>query len=257
MANDNITLDDINYLNAVDEPNQSVESSNQLGSVNEDNLTNSGDVYLDNSTYHNVVYHRVDTTLYSDNFNQYAVDFAAGERGGNFSVLLTTQNGNPLSNKVVKIGFNGISRDIITDSFGWARLQINLANANTYTFAVAYLGDNSYNACMNVYTITISKKPTSIVANAKTFKSTAKTKKYTVTLKTSKCSSSNGKIYLKAGKKLTLKLNGKTYTAKTNKNGKATFNLKITKKGKFNAVIKFSGDNIYKPKNKTVKITIK
>ena len=60
-----------------------------------------------------------------------------------------------------------------------------------------------------------------------------------------------------SGKKVTLKLNDKTYTAKTNAKGQATFSLKITKKGKFTAAINYKGDNTYKAASKKVKITIK
>ncbi|WP_296790015.1 hypothetical protein [uncultured Methanobrevibacter sp.] len=110
---------------------------------------------------------------------------------------------------------------------------------------------------MAVHKVTINKKTTSISASAKTFKATAKTKKYTVTLKTIKGSSIDGKTYLAAGKKVTLKINGKTYTAKTNAKGQATFSLKITKKGKFTTKISFDGDKSYEASSKSVKITIK
>ena len=60
-----------------------------------------------------------------------------------------------------------------------------------------------------------------------------------------------------AGKKVTLKVNGKTYTAKTNAKGQATFSIKLTKKGKFQTVIKFAGDKTYNSASKQVTITIK
>lgn len=205
----------------------------------------------------NITYTFVGTNIISDDFTQYAVDFKAGERGGNFYALLVDEHGNALSNKSIKIGFNGVTREVVTNENGWAHLQINQATANNYTFVLMFMGDNIYNAVMKVNTVNIIKKPISISASAKTFKKSAKTKKYTITLKTKKCSSSNGKVYLSAGKKVTLKLNGKTYTAKTAANGKATFSLKITKKGKFKATIKYAGDNTYKSYSKTSYITIK
>jgi len=119
------------------------------------------------------------------------------------------------------------------------------------------LDDDNYNASLAVQKITINKKTTSITASAKTFKATAKTKKYTVTLKTIKGASIDGKTYLKAGKKVTLVINGRIYTAKTNSKGKATFNIKLTKKGIFTAKISFAGDVTYKSTTKKVKITIK
>ena len=54
-----------------------------------------------------------------------------------------------------------------------------------------------------------------------------------------------------------MKINGKTYTAKTNAKGQATFNININKKGKYTASIKFAGDKTYASASKSAKITIK
>ena len=200
---------------------------------------------------------RQSTVILGNNFTQYAVDYNAGERGQNFTVQLVDANGNVLANKTVLIGYNGKTLERTTNATGHASVQINLRDKNRLTFAVTFLGDKEYNATMSVYLITINQKPVTIAAAAKTYKASAKTKKYTVTLKTIKGSSADGKTYFGAGKKVTMKINGKTYTAKTNAKGQATFNLKITKKGKFTAIVKYAGDNTYKSASKNVKITIK
>ena len=97
---------------------------------------------------------------------------------------------------------------------------------------------------------TTTKVATKIIAKKATFKAKKKSKKYTVTLKA-------GKKVLKKFK-LTLKVKGKTYKATTNSKGKATFSLKkLTKKGKYTAVIKFAGNGNYKASTAKVKITIK
>ena len=58
--------------------------------------------------------------------------------------------------------------------------------------------------------------------------------------------------------KLTLKVKGKKYTAKTNSKGKATFNLKkLTKKGKYTATITYKGDKYFNKLTKKAKITVK
>ena len=58
--------------------------------------------------------------------------------------------------------------------------------------------------------------------------------------------------------KLTLKVKGKTYKAKTNAKGKATFKIKnLKKKGKYTAKVTFNGNKHYKKASKKVKITIK
>ena len=99
--------------------------------------------------------------------------------------------------------------------------------------------------------ITIKKEKTKIIAKSKAFKSSTKTKKYAVTLKNSK-----GKAIKKV--KVTLKVNGKTFAAKTNNNGKVTFKIKnLTKKGKYNAVVTYKGNNYYNKAIKKVKILIK
>ena len=85
----------------------------------------------------------------------------------------------------------------------------------------------------------------------KIIKKSKKTKKYTITLKNSK-----GKAVKKA--KVTLKVKGKTYKAKTNSKGKATFKItKLTKKGTYKATIKYKGNKYYKKATKKVKIKIK
>jgi hypothetical protein len=197
------------------------------------------------------------TFITGNDYTQYAIEYDSGERGQNFTVRLLADNGMPLANKDVLIGYNGKILSRTTDENGYARVQINLRDKNRLTFAVAFLGDEDYNASMSVYLITIKQKPVTITASAKTYKATAKTKKYTVRLKTILGASCDGKTYFAAGKKVTMKINGKTYTAKTNAKGQATFNLKITKKGKFTAVIKYAGSTTYKAVSKKVKITIK
>lgn len=98
-------------------------------------------------------------------------------------------------------------------------------------------------------TVKIVKKATKITASKKTFKA-KKSKKYSIVLKSGKNVLKNVKVTIKIGKK--------TYTAKTNSKGKATFNLKkLTKKGKYTAKIKFAGNKYYKPTTKNIKITVK
>ena len=191
-------------------------------------------------------------------FTCYAVDYSAGERGLPFTVLLTDSTGKPLANTTVFFGINGNLHNKTTDENGVAYLPINLATANTYTCAVIYAGDETHNATFGVASLKVIKKTTSITASAKSYKVSTKTKSFTVTLKTIKGSSADGKTYLKSGKKVTLKVNGKTYTGKTNANGKVTFKItNLNKKGKFSATISFAGDKTYASTSKKVTLTAK
>ena len=199
-----------------------------------------------------------DTVIVVDTaFTRVANDYNAGERGGMFYATLKDSDGNVLVNKTVQIALNGKIYNVTSDDEGRAGLQVNLANANTYTYAISFQGDDEYNgAPIASSKLTVTKKKTTIKASNKVFTAKTKTKKISVTLKTVKNKYDN-KTYLKSGKKVTLKVNGKTYTAKINKKGVAKFTIKITKKGKYTAKIKFAGDKTYKASSKTIKIRIK
>ena len=187
----------------------------------------------------------------------YAVDYKAGERGKPFEVLLTDSNGKPLANVTVYFGINGYVHNKTTDENGVASLPINLQNANTYTCAVMFMDDETHNATFVSAMIHVNKKPITISAAAKSYKATAKTKKYTVTLKTIKGASRDGKTYLKKGKKITLTVNGKTYVGTTNANGKVTFTItNLNKKGKYTAVIKYAGSDTYVSAKTKIKLKV-
>ena len=105
-------------------------------------------------------------------------------------------------------------------------------------------------AAANINTI-VKKATPKITAKNKTYKLKAKTKKFTITLKDNK-----GKPIRNA--KVTLKVNGKTYTATTNSKGKATFKIgKLNKKGTYKATVTFKANKYYNKATKKVKITIK
>ena len=94
-----------------------------------------------------------------------------------------------------------------------------------------------------------SKLVTKITAKNKSFKIKTKTKKYSITLQTGKKAVKKVKVTLKVGKK--------TYKASTNSKGKATFKIKLTKKGTYNTKIIFKGNKNYKSATKSIKIKIK
>ena len=190
-------------------------------------------------------------------FTRLATDYGAGERGGYFYARLVDSDGNPIAGKTVQISVNGPVYEVTTDSQGRAGLQVNLAAANTYTYALSFSGDDEYNPAQIASSkLTVTKKATFITAKSVSFKAKAKTKTVRVSLKTVN-NPFDGKMYLKTGKKLTLKVKGKTYTAKINKNHVAKFSIKLTKKGKYTAKISFDGDATYEASSNSVKINIK
>lgn len=201
---------------------------------------------------------KLDTIIVVESaFTRDATDYYAGERGGMFYAVLKDSNGNPLANKTAQIAVNGPIYTVTTDEQGRFGIRINLAAANTYTCVLSFQGDDNYNAAPLVSSkLTVVKKSTAITASNKVFNAKSKTKTISVKLTTIK-NKYDGKTYLKEGKKITLKVNGKTYTAKINSKGIAKFTIKLTKKGKYTAQIKFAGDVTYKASSKSIKITIK
>ena len=143
----------------------------------------------------------------------------------------------------------------ISDSI---RESINVISDKVYDYLSKLFESNSSTDIPQKEVVTPSEKSTEttklstskITASSKTFKKSIKIKKYTITLKSAK------KAIKKV--KVTLKINGKTYSATTNNKGKATFKIKkLTKKGKYNTIIKFKGNKLYKSATKKVKIIIK
>jgi C1A family cysteine protease len=145
---------------------------------------------------------------------------------------------------------NGAVSTKTTDKNGQVKLLLNSLTPNTYTATITVDGFGKYVKTNATAKIIVKKDTIKMTAKAKTFKKSLKTKKYAITLK-----NSEGKAVKNL--KVTLKVNGKTYTAKTNSKGQVTFNLKITKKGKFSAVISYKGDKTYEEATKNVKITIR
>lgn len=192
------------------------------------------------------------------NFTRAATDYNAGERGAFFYATLKDSDGNPLANKTVQIAVNGPIYNVTTNEKGQAGLQVNLASANTYTYALSFSGDSEYNAAaLACSKLVVTKKPITISAKDQTFTASAKTKTVSAKLQTSK-NQYDGKTYIKAGKKVTLKINGKTFTGHIDNNGNVKFNIgSITKKGTYSAVISFEGDQSYESTTKTIKITLK
>ena len=69
--------------------------------------------------------------------------------------------------------------------------------------------------------VQVKKATSKLTAAKKTFKRSLKIKKYSIALK-----DNNNKVM--KSKKVTLKVNGKTYAAKTNSKGKAKLQMKFT-----------------------------
>lgn len=166
-----------------------------------------------------------------------------------YKFTLKDNAGNALKDQSVSISFNGKLYTATSDGNGIVSFALPTVTAGKYTVTMAFSGDSTYKGSVSTSTINIVKQATKLTVAKKTFKKSA-TKKVTAVLK-----DNAGKVL--SGKKVTMKVNGKTYTAKTNSKGVATFKVKLTKKGTFKATTKFAGDSYYTAKTTSSKIVVK
>ena len=163
--------------------------------------------------------------------------------GSNYKVRIIGDDGKYVgAGEVVKINVGGKTHSVKTDKNGYANLKLSL-KVKKHTITVTYKGFTT----KNKVTVKSVVKP---VKKTVKVKRTAKRLKIKVKLK--------GKKVIKS-KRVYLKFKGKTYKAKTNKKGIATFKvpkkvIKKLKKGK-----KYKVTYTYKAKayGKTIKNTAK
>ena len=143
-----------------------------------------------------------------------------------YTIALKDNAGKAIKKATVYLKVGGKTYKATTNSKGKATFKItSFLKKGSYKATVVYDGSIMYNKATKSVKLTVKKATPKLTAKSKIFKKSAKTKKYTVTLKT------NQNRAMKSTR-LTLKVNGKTYSAKTNKKGQATFKItKLAKKG--------------------------
>ena len=170
------------------------------------------------------------------------------------TITLKDAKGKVLSGFNVTVNLNG-AKTYTTDKNGQIKISTKGLAPKTYMAKIAFGGNKNYLKSSKNAKITVKKAKAKLTAKSKKFKRSKKVKKYTVVLK-----SNVGKPLKKV--KLTIKIKGKkykkTFKAKTNKKGKATFKIKkLTRKGKYRVVITYKGNKYYTKVTKKVKITVK
>ena len=164
-------------------------------------------------------------------------------------ITLKDSHGNPLANSTVTVDLNG-AKDYVSDENGQVKVKVSNLVPKTYTAKIRFKGSDNYLGSDATAKVVVKKANPKITASNKMFKTTTKTKKYTITLK-----DNTGKAIKNA--KVYLKVNGKTYTAKTNSKGQATFKItKLNKKGTFNATISYKGSKYFNKISKKVNLNV-
>ena len=169
----------------------------------------------------------------------------------NLVITLKDSNGNALFGKYVTVKVGSVSKRLKTDKNGKVSLNVATLVPKAYVASISFAGDDDYNKASSTVKVVVSKAVPKLSAKAKTFKKSVKVKKYKVTLK-------NNLNKVLKNVKLTVKVNKRTYSAKTNSKGVATFKItKLTKRGTFKAKVSFKGSSLYKAVSKSVKIKVK
>ena len=168
------------------------------------------------------------------------------------SITLTLKDGSGkvIANRKVTATVNGKTYTATTNSKGVATFKLTLKTVKTFTVSLKFAGDSYYTASTKSIKVKVTKTKTKLTVPKKTYKRTAKVKKLTATLK-----DQTGKVI--KSKKVTFTVNGKKYTAKTNKKGVATVKVKLSRKKTYKVTVKFAGDKTYYAVKKTGKVVIK
>ena len=227
--------------------NNSLESGMNPFDFNVKSILNDSDVKIDAGAI--LPSKKLSNIVCQDMITKAIASSADPRSGEYFNVSLKDGDGNILINKTVQIGFNGAIYNRTTNESGQVRLQINLGQKGTYTFAVSYLGDDEYNGSFAVVKITVNPQNPILKANGAKYKQSSKTKTISASFKSMKGSPI-------AGKKISFTLNGKTYTAKTNSKGVASVKVSLNKKGTYKFIAKFAGDNTFATVSKSAKLVI-
>ena len=166
--------------------------------------------------------------------------------GEKFWVKFLKSNGKALAKKKIKIKFKGKTYKIKTNSKGSAALSLKKVKKGTYK-VICYNRDG----LSKTYTIKVFKRKasTKLASSSYTFLPGANR------IIKAKFSTALGDGY-SSGKTVKIKINGKTYSKKTDGNGVVSLNLASFKKGIYSVEYRYDGNKYFKPSKSTKSVTI-
>ncbi len=166
-----------------------------------------------------------------------------------YSITLKDASGKAIAYQTVTFKVNGKTYSVKTDKNGVAKIRLKL-NKGVYSVHIKFAGTNKYKAVSktNYLYVKYSSKTAKLATPTVTIlPNTYKT--YTISLK-----NADGKGI--ANQKVTIKLNGKTYTKTTNSNGLVSLKVKFAKLGSYKVYASYSGSKIYRATSATGKIVV-
>ena len=168
-----------------------------------------------------------------------------------YSITLKDASGNVLANQKVTFTVNGKTYTKSTNSRGIAKVKLKFnKNKKTYKISISYKGNNKYKAVSKTNKIIVKYSSKKAKLTTPTVTIPPKTAKYyTVSMK-----DVNGKAISK--QKVTVKINGKKYTKKTNSKGQIKIKVKFAKLKTYNVKATYKGSKIYKKASSSGKIKV-
>ena len=148
-------------------------------------------------------------------------------------IHLKNSTGSPLASKNITAVINNKKYSLCTNSKGIASFKISLP-AKKYQLSVSFAGDVNYKSVSKKFNVVVSKLNTKLTPSANFL---VKGNYLFVDL-----SDANGDLL--SSKKIIFKVNGKTYTKTTDKNGRAGIKISLSP-SKYSVLIKFNGNNYY------------
>ena len=181
---------------------------------------------------------QIQTTIKSDDSNIV--------KGEEFSVQLTDNASAPIANKQVKFTFNNKTTNASTDGKGIAKLLID-SDPGQYTVKYSFSAEG-YGECENSTDILVISTSTSKITAPSYTAYVGVVNKYIVKLTV-------GDTPL-ANRTITFKINGKTYSQKTNARGKAAVYINEAK-GTYDLKYSYAGEKNIDAVSGTVRIPVK
>ena len=165
-----------------------------------------------------------------------------------YKVTLKDTNGKVLAKQKITIKVNKKTYNVKTDAKGIAKIKLKLKKG-TYKVQITYKGTGQYKASKATKKITVKKVLKTKLTAPKVTIAPATSTKYSVTLK-----DENGNLIKK--QKVTVNVNGKKYTKKTNSKGQVTVSVKFSKLKTYIVKASFKKTKTYKKSSATGKITV-
>ena len=180
------------------------------------------------------------STISSSNLNKIVGD------GKKFTAKFFKSNGKPLAKKYIKFKIKGKVYKVKTSKKGFASFSLKKFKKGTYKI-VCYNKDG----LRKTYKIKVFKRKVSTRLTSSSYifypnENRVVTAKFFTALADKSCS----------GKVIKIKVNGKTYSKKTDGNGQIYFDLSFLKKGVFTVEYKYKGNKFFKPSSTKRSVTI-